>query len=68
MIIEDEAFSLSYDLAPPPSLPHTLPSASCLSFSVFLYIGGRAYLLTGEGGGGVEEDPKHANPRKPGPL
>ncbi len=31
----------------PPLAPHHLPSATCLSFSVFL-----SSLLTGEGGGG----------------
>jgi hypothetical protein len=37
--IEDQAFSPSFDLAPPhPLLP--LPSASCLSFSVFLRVAG----------------------------
>jgi hypothetical protein len=38
--IEDQAFSPSYDLAPPLPPP---PSASCLSFSVFLCVAGRAY-------------------------
>ncbi len=40
--IEDQAFSRSYELAPPPPRP-PLPSASCLSFSVFLCVSGCAY-------------------------
>jgi hypothetical protein len=39
--IEDQAFSLSTDLAPPPP-PPTIPSVSFLSFSVFLCVAGRA--------------------------
>jgi hypothetical protein len=35
--IENQAFSPSYDLAPPPPLP----SAKYLSFSVFLCVAGR---------------------------
>jgi len=35
--IEGQDFSPSYELAPPPLL-----SGSCLSFSVFLFVGGRA--------------------------
>jgi hypothetical protein len=38
--IQDQAFSLFNDLAPPPP---PLPSASCLTFSVFLCVAGRAY-------------------------
>jgi hypothetical protein len=41
--MEDQAFSPSYDLAPPPPIP-PLPSESCLSFSVFLCVAGRAYI------------------------
>ncbi len=40
LIIEDQAFSQSYDLTPTP--PH-LPSTSYLSFSVFLCVAGRTY-------------------------
>ncbi len=49
--------------------PHlsSLPSATCLSFSVFLFIAGRDYWREGGGGGGVEE-PNHTTARKPGPL
>ncbi len=39
--MEDKAFSVAYYLAPP-TLPPP-PSASCLSFSVFLCVVGRAY-------------------------
>jgi hypothetical protein len=46
MIIEEQAFSPSYDLAPPQP---PLSSVSCLSFTIFLCR--RSYLLTGEGGG-----------------
>ncbi len=38
--LEDQIFSLLYDLAPPPPL---LPSKSSLSFAVFLCVAGRAY-------------------------
>ncbi len=38
--IQDQAFSLLNDLAPPPP---SLPYASCLTFSVFLCVAGRAY-------------------------
>jgi hypothetical protein len=44
--IDDQVFLLSYDLAP--TLP-PLPYASCLSFSVFLCVVGRA-SWRGEGG------------------
>ncbi len=41
---EDQAFSPSYDLAlPPPPAPVLLPLASCLFFSIFLCVAGRAY-------------------------
>ncbi len=50
LFIENQAFSPSYNLAPP---PHPLPSASCLSFSVFQFVTGRTYWRKmGEGGGG----------------
>ena len=41
--VEDQTFSLSYYLAPPPAPPthHTLPLASSLSFSVFCVVAGR---------------------------
>ncbi len=58
LFIEDQAFSLSYDLAP-------LPSDSCLSFSFFLCVAGRAYWREGEG---VEEEQNHTTARMPGPL
>ncbi len=64
--IEDQAFSLSCDLGPPP-VPHPLPpllSVGCLSFSVFMCVAGWAYWP--EKGGG--EDPSHTTPVKPGPL
>ncbi len=49
MICRGSGFSLSYDLAPtPPSPPLPLPWAACLSFSVFLCVAGRAYLLESE--------------------
>jgi hypothetical protein len=59
LFIEDQAFSLSYDLAP-------LPSASCLSFSFFKCVAGRAYWRErgGGGGGGANQ----TTTRKPGPL
>ncbi len=42
MIIEDRAFLRSYDSAPHP--PHSpSPAATCLSFSVFQCVAGRAY-------------------------
>ncbi len=65
LFIEDQAFSPSYDLAPSPPLP-PLPSASCLSFSVFLCVAGRAYWR--EMGDGVGEEPNHTTARKSGPL
>jgi hypothetical protein len=45
IIIEDHAFLQSNDLAPSrtPSPPRPLLSASCLSFSIFLCVAGRAY-------------------------
>jgi hypothetical protein len=36
-------------------IPIPLPSAICLSFSVFLCVAGELSLLTGEGEGGVRE-------------
>ncbi len=50
--VEDQAFSPSYDSAPPHPLPPPLPSASCLSFSVFL-CGGREYTGWRGGAGGA---------------
>ncbi len=44
--IEEQAFSLSYDLAPPPPPPN-LPSATCLSFCLPVCL--RSSLLTGMG-------------------
>ena len=54
---EDQAFLRSYDSAPRLSsrvwsLDHPLPSASCLSFSVFLCVAGRAYWRERRVGGG----------------
>ncbi len=46
--IENQAFLVWYDLAPPPSPVPTLASMLCLSFSVFLCVAGQVYLLTGE--------------------
>ncbi len=46
--IEDQAFALSYDFAPPPS---PRPPASCHSFSVFRGVAGQAYW---RGGGGAK--------------
>ncbi len=51
--IEDQALWRSYDSAPRPppcQYPPPLPSASCLSFSVFLCVAGRAYSTYGMGG------------------
>ncbi len=62
-LIEDQAFSPSYDLAHPPP-PPTPSSASCLSFSFFLCVACWAYWL--ERGGG--EEPGRKKSRKPGPL
>jgi hypothetical protein len=45
--IEDQAFSQPYDLTPNPP---PLPSASCLSFSVFLCVAGPAYRRQWGGG------------------
>jgi hypothetical protein len=50
--IEDQAFLRSYDSAPCPPPPNcSIPSASCLSFSIFLCITGRAVRLPAGGGG-----------------
>jgi hypothetical protein len=44
-MVEDQAFLRSYDSAPrPPPSPYSPASASCLSFSVFLWVAGRSYL------------------------
>ncbi len=59
--IEDYAFSPSYDSATPPSHP-LLPSESCLSFSVFLCVAGRAYWRKKGVGGG--EGAKSCNGEK----
>ncbi len=63
--IEDQAFLPSYELAPPPLFP-PLPSASCLSFSVFLCVVVQAYWR--ERREGVGEEPNHTLARKPCPL
>jgi hypothetical protein len=52
--------------SPPP--PPPLPSASCLSFSVFLCTAGRAELTDRRGERGAGEEPNHTTARKPGPL
>ncbi len=56
LFIEDQAFSPSYDLAPPPSLSPSLPSASCPSLIVFLCVAGNAYWWGGGGGVGALSD------------
>ncbi len=54
MIIKDQAFSASYDFAPPH--PTTPPSGSCLYFSVFLCVGQPVELIdVKRGGGGIGE-------------
>jgi hypothetical protein len=58
--MEDQAFSPSYDLAPPPHPPSPFPSASCLSFSVFLFVSGWACWRTEEGEG-VGEEPNYTS-------
>jgi hypothetical protein len=60
---EDLAFSPQYNLAPRLPPPTTSP-ASCLSFSVFLYVAGRAYWR--ESGEGVGEEPNQTTARKLG--
>ncbi len=50
--IEVQDFLRSYDTAPHPSRPPASP-VSCLSFSVFLCVIGRAYLRESVGGGGA---------------
>ncbi len=47
---EDQAFSPSCDLAPPPPHPLTLSAASCLSFSVFMCVACQAFWRGGGGG------------------
>ncbi len=44
-----------------------LRSASCLSFSVFLCVAGRAYWRE-KRGDGLGDKPNHTTARKPGPL
>jgi hypothetical protein len=46
-LVEDQAFSASYALGFFPNGPSPLPSACCLSFSVFLCVAGRAYCRGG---------------------
>jgi hypothetical protein len=48
--IEDQTFSQFYDLTPPSSLP----SANCLSFSVFLCVAGQGYWRKREEGVGAK--------------
>ncbi len=51
----------SYDSAPHP--PPSLPSASCLSFSFFLFVSGRAYRRKRRGRGGAKSyDGEKARP------
>jgi hypothetical protein len=45
----------------------TLTSETCLSFSVFLCVTGRAYCRE-RGGEGMGEELNHTTARKPGPL
>ncbi len=63
--IEAQAFLRSSDLAPRPPPRPFLPSASCLSFPVFLCVAGWAYLRKGRKG--VGEEPNHTTAREPGP-
>jgi hypothetical protein len=50
MAIEDQAFLKSYELTPPEPPSPLLQSTSCLSFSVFLCVSGRAcWRERGEG-------------------
>ncbi len=56
--IKDQAFSLSYDLAPPPS-PRPLPSVSSTSYTHAGRLRKRDNLLTREGGRGMGEEPNH---------
>ncbi len=62
LFIEGQAFLRSYDSAPRASSSPSLPSASCLSFTVLLCVSGR------EKGEEVGVEPNHATARKPGPL
>ncbi len=57
--IEDHDFSSLYVLAPPP-----LPSSSCLSFTFFLCVAGRAYWRE-RGVGRVGEEPNHTRNSDP---
>jgi hypothetical protein len=61
--IEDQAFLPTYDLAHSP--PPPFPSASWLSFSVFL-CAGRTYWR--ERGGGMGAEPNLTTARRPDPL
>jgi hypothetical protein len=54
LFIEDEAFWLSFVLAPPPPLHTPLLPANYLSFWVFLCVAGRAYWRKREDGGGAK--------------
>jgi hypothetical protein len=60
--IEDQAFSPSYDLAPPPT-----PPISKLSLFLSLPVCRLPSYPTGEEGGGGEEQ-NHLTAGKPGPL
>ncbi len=59
--IENQAFLLSFDLAPPP--PASPLPVSKLSLFISLPVCRRSSLLTGEGVG--EEEPNHTTARKP---
>jgi hypothetical protein len=62
LFIEEHVFSPAYDLAPP-SPPPPLPSASCLSISVFLCV--TVKLTDGRGERErVGEEPNHTTAKK----
>jgi hypothetical protein len=66
IFLEDQAFSMSCDLAPPP-IPSPLYPVSKLTLFLRLPVCRRSSLLTGEGGGGKGK-PNHTTARKPCPL
>ncbi len=63
--LEDQAFSLSYDLAPHQPLP--LYRQQVFSF-LGLTVCRRSSSRTGSGTEGVGKEPNHTTARKPGPL
>jgi hypothetical protein len=62
IIVEDQSFLWLYYSAPRPPPSPSLPSSSCLSFSVFLCVAGLAYWRE------REEEPNHTKAKKSGPL